>query len=95
MSTRRRLYPGTQKRQLFSAIFLFQNFKNQAKDQAKPEKPSFAKKPSQAKDQAKPHLPMSDIGCEKDMTNIFFPTELLLKNVYYPYSACSDPTDVV
>ena len=26
---------------------------------------------------------------------ILFPTELHLKNVYYLYSACSNPTDVV
>ena len=26
---------------------------------------------------------------------ILFPTELNLKNVYYLYSACSNPTDVV
>ena len=27
--------------------------------------------------------------------HILFPTELHLKNVYYLYSACSNPTDVV
>ena len=29
------------------------------------------------------------------IVNILFPTELHLKNVYYLYSACSNPTNVV
>ena len=30
-----------------------------------------------------------------DIVYILYPTELHLKNVYYLYSACSNPTDVV
>ena len=33
--------------------------------------------------------------CTQFFMNILFPTELHLKNVYYLYSACSNPTNVV